>query len=147
MGWWSATIMGGDSPLDYLGVICDRMGAPFDYDRGEGLHGYHFSRNDLEKNMDAIVKMIEKEKWEQSVYWQVLGVMIMASGAKAGQTLKNRIIREAKSDPWMTEDGPKSERAHHINDFIKAMKSHRAGRVTRLTDEGLFQALAKIEGR
>jgi len=142
MGWWSATIMGGDSPLDMQGVICDAMGVKYNFDI-KAAKGYVYDRGLIEKHLDAIVAVLEARKWEREIGFQVLGVMVLETGAKISAALRKRIIAAAEADEWMKEAGTGSERGKYIKDFIAAMKAHKPGRKTATTREGLFEAFAR----
>ena len=146
MGWWSCTIMGGDSPLDWLGSLMDVCGIEFDYGCGdETYHGYLLDRDKIEAKTNAMLKCATKG-YESSIGLQVLGAVLMEVGAPIDAKLKRTIIRAAKDDEWMLEEGRGSERGKYVMEFIEKIKAHKTGESTELAYEGLFENLAKKMG-
>jgi len=157
MGWWSATILGGDSPLDTLGDIGRIIGNDYDYDDdSKSIFGGHgFTRENVEGNLSRIVEEFEKqlkkhvEKYpdleeNQSIEYQVLGAICLHVGAKIPAKLKKRMVLAAEQDEWLNEEGHGSERWTYIKDFIDKVKAHKPGQKTELAYEGLFDKFAKM---
>ena len=138
MGWWSETIMGGDTPLDYMGMLCDLIGVKY-----VSPKGFRYTRKQIETHMPKVLAWLNKPRYENEIAWQVFGVMVMETGAKISVETRAKIIQAAKADTWMTEDGTHSSRGHHIRAFIKAIEAHKAGQKTKSTCEDLFQVLDK----
>jgi len=148
MGWWSDTVMGGDTPLDKLGTIADAMGVKFSYDTPPPeapaeLHCYPFTRSAVEANLSAAVEALARnEGYEGNIGRQALGVVILWTGAEMPDDVRDLIIEAAEADEWAAtgDDG----RVRHMADFILAVQKHRPGTRTSVTSEGLFQALDKL---
>jgi hypothetical protein len=142
-GWWSKTILGGDTPLDYLGNIAHVLGVPCTYDdkRFEGaeeFHCYMFTREQLE-SPDATKKLLalyKKTGYQREIMGQVIGTVYLWTGAKMPKKIKDLVIASAKADEWARED---AEREDRIYDLIKAVKAHKPGQRVELREEGLFQ--------
>lgn len=146
MGWWSDTIMGGDSPLDFLAVIGEVVGAKFDYEdeRTPNFHGYHFTRGQLERRGVAAQLIRKAPNWERTVYFQTIGAVYLWAGAKMTAALRGEVIRGAKQDEWMKEEGSMSSRGRHVQTLIRLVEKHWKGGVqVELKDEGLMQKFAE----
>ena len=142
MGWWSATIMGGDTPLDYLAVLGKAVGVEFDYDHENTFHGWPFTREALESHLEEVKKSLGKNKYH--IYGQVVGATFLWAGAEMPEELKNRVIKDAEADEWAAEGD--SERKKYINAFIQAVKSSEPGKRVDVQDEGLFERVGKCLG-
>ena len=140
--------MGGDSPLDYLSDLAEAVGLKFDREcsgeeyREKTFHGFHFTREILESNMDAVKKSLRKNKGH--VYGQVVGATFLWAGAEMPEELKSRVIEDANKDEWAAEGD--AERRHHIRDFIEKIENHKAGERMQIAEEGLFQKFAEAMG-
>jgi hypothetical protein len=131
MGWWSETVMGGDTPLDYKGFLCDAMGVPFDY---------KFTAEHLGKHMPAVVRAAEGLK--DPIAFQVLGVMILESGAECPDDLKARIVDATKADEW-AKNGD-AVRIRHMTDLATKICLHTPGTTVEVPSEGLFDKFAEM---
>lgn len=151
MGWWSTCVMGGDTPLDLQGVLCDAMDIDFDYSGG----GYRFTREHLESSLPHLLDVIEAAgkwwEWHKDTHYQVLGHMLMETGAEIPEPLRERIVRAAREDSdWRTrpldapDDGSDDpERRSDMDKFIAAIQAHAAGTPTHVRREGLVDKLLK----
>jgi hypothetical protein len=155
MGWWSASILGGDEPLDYLGDLADICGVGYrDKDESEDLtklsaqerearatlYDYAFSAEIV--NDSATRKQMIKycqEAYSPEIAHQVLGVILMATGAKIPKTLKQKIVKSAQKDEWA--NNPDEERMSYIQAFIAALNNYIDGTPVFTTVEGLFQKI------
>jgi hypothetical protein len=137
MGWWSATIMGGDAPLDWQGSICGVLGVEFNYITGK----YGYTRARLEKNMTKILAKIAKDKYDAYIGYQVLGVMVLETGAKISKVTRDKILAAAEADVWAKE-GDKA-RQKYIAEFVEAIKAHKPGTLKKLPYQGLLSSLGK----
>lgn len=146
MGWWSATIMGGDTPLDIEAGLLETAGlSVFDYqEEGDELY-----RSKIESSINDMIYYIENEvsKWGDPDYinigYQVLGVMIMSSGAKILPGLQKRIITAADDDEWASEGN--NERATYIHNFKTAIEQYdtNGGTSVIVDEEGLFDKISE----
>ena len=123
MGWWSDDIMGGDSPLDWKADICDVMKGKNSFSKygDDDL----FTGKMIQENLDKILKKIAKgyDEEERQIGLQVLGCMVLSSGAKIPAKVRNQIIKAAEEDIWMKENLENRGRAKKIKEFIKDMKT------------------------
>ena len=145
MGWWSATILGGDTPLDYLGDFASQLKLS-DTENGLGdLYGYEFSQEILNKkeNLNKLVRYADSIKDEdyRSIAYQVLGVILMSTGSKISGTLKEKIIDYAKKDEWYQNKTP--DRVFFIEDFINCVRNYKDGIPVFVKKEGLFEKIAE----
>jgi len=138
MGWWSCTVMGGDEPLDDLGVYGDVLGIKFDIDKEPNLHGYTFTRKMVEASIDKLVDAAGND----AVMWQVLGVILMWAGAGFSDEIRREIINAAHADPWVNEVGWQSERGGHLEAFIKTVEEYKPGVCVEVQYESLWDGLA-----
>jgi hypothetical protein len=155
MGWWSAAVMGGDTPADFEGKFLDIIGfggSFFDRFGGEELPEARevISKKFNAKTVGKIERWIDREDPQyfgsfhddRNIAYQVLGVMIMRYGVAMDAELKKRIIQAAKDDDWSKEDG---ERKAIMKSFIADLKKYDNKTPTELTeqDQGLFGAIGK----
>lgn len=149
MGWWSATILGGDSPLDDLGSLAKICGIGHgDYEKPGNFHGYMFSKSVVEKNLKRLVEWCEANKYVEyrSIAYQVLGAVVLHTGAKISKALHKKLIDQAMADEWMREEGTGSERGRYVQAFVRMLKAHEPGKSVQIPDQGLFEQLAKVIG-
>lgn len=143
MGWWDTCIMGGDTPLDLQGAICQAMGLSFDHEKA----GYGYTRALLEERCADVVACIENEDawWarcgDRNIAYQVLGYMFLETGADLPSALRGRIVKAARDDEWAQED---PARRSVMDDFIAALQTHVAGTPTPLRRVGLFEAIERV---
>lgn len=147
MGWWSCTVMGGDDPLDWLSDLASVCGVGFvegDDDEAweQSFHGFMLTRGAVEAHLDALVQHLESidaRPYDNArIPVQVLGAMILWTGAAIPDALRERIIASAEGDEWAAEN---EERAHYIARFVVALRQHEAGKRTDIDSEGLWDAL------
>ena len=150
MGWWSTTVMGGDTPMDYEGDIfhivfkgtkyedgCDRMDAE---DAGE-LTREEISEA-ISKRLPELLERVRGPALDMDIYRQVLGVVILEHGVFVNDLTREAIelaIDGAKCDEWAHED---EERAAVMVAFILQLNEYE-GQPTEVKFEGLFQKLAE----
>lgn len=148
MGWWSASILGGDTPLDFLGDFADIVGVGNRDDEDEGLselYGYNFSKEILNDstNLSKMLSYADKRRGSeyQSIAYQVLAVILMATGANISQTLKNKISSHSKKDEWYLSKDP--ERVAYIEQLIGSVELYKNGLPIILQSEGLFEKISQ----
>lgn len=156
MGWWSATIMGGDTPLDMLARLCGVAGAPWGPDTldswepghvfdGGDFHLFLLRRHHIEGNLDKLVAELESipnTYGDQRIAVQVFGAMVLHTGAAIPDDLRERIIESAKADEWASEGD--AERQQYIDNFVAALRAHEPGRPHHLTEEGLLSQIERV---
>jgi len=148
MGWWSDDIMGGDTPLDLQSFIYDALGLEqYPNDRNKELiipaDGYDYKK---------IVKYLKDrdgdDYWLKSdtgnIFHQVLGVMMMNSGATINKTLKAKMIKAAKNDEWANEGLEDNDegRRDKMDAFITKLKAY-DGNPTVIESKGLMETIFK----
>lgn len=148
MGWWSESIMGGDSPLDYAGEIAHAVGAPQDFDAtpDDSFHGWVFGPDAREKFQKDLVGFLKREmRYDKSVWVQVVGTIALYLGVPLSAGQKRYIIAWAERDEWLLDDGRLSARGRAIADFVARVKGHQ-GEKTRVPYTGLFDRMAESLG-
>lgn len=154
MGWWSEDIMGGDTPLDIKSFIYDALDIkqyPDDnYDKKVIIPSDVF-------DYDKIVKYVNDRDSDNywltgdtgNIFHQVLGVMMMESGASISDKLKAKMTLAAVEDEWgfgytrgeFSEEGDE-DRAKKMNQFIDTLINYDET-PTKITSKGLFETIAK----
>lgn len=136
MGWWSEAVMGGDSPLDWEGDISDYIGGHFDADEG-----HIFTREQLESNLVDVVKRIETSGTDVKIGLQVLGVLILKTGAQMPDEVRDKIVKAAEEDDWAAEDD--RNRKAHMRDLIEKIKAHEPGSKSEVPAPSLLDQMRK----
>jgi hypothetical protein len=144
MGWWSATIMGGDAPLDAEGDILEFIGAPQDDD--------DFIWEDQPALVKPLLEKVSVEQWNAffdkcdgddyaNVCRQVAVVLHMGVGAALPKALAEQAIAASSSEDvsgWNSSE----ERGFYLNSFIETIQSYN-GTPTQIANESLFEKLAE----
>jgi len=168
MGWWSLTILGGDTPLDYVAWIGDRVFARIGRDRVAGMlaragepldvangrPGGHLiwppagERTELHHAVRAALGVVAPslaaefaEVDDGGRYGlQALAVVCMGYGAPMSAELRRLCGQAAFGDEWARTD---TERRAHIAQLVGAINGYRDGAPTRLEEVGLFAAIER----
>jgi len=147
MGWWSKTIMGGDTPLDFKSEFFDLAGVDQFNDREIKV------KKAFEESQDKFIKGIDKvlKRWgcgkpgsayyndKKSIAFQVLAVQMMTSGCVIKEELKSLMLEWIPKDEWASED---NERKKRIDELIEILNGY-ADNPVDIEREGLFEVLAK----
>lgn len=152
MGWWSTDILGGDSPLDWQGVLYDKLDIPY-FDEDHTNVGTHDGISEIrpkemsrttQNNLIQYILDSTQESYDKyggsdsrSIGMQVLAIMILKSGAKMTKKNKNELIKWIKLDEWATED---HERKNHIDELLFAIEKY-DGMPMYYKGKGLFQTI------
>jgi hypothetical protein len=144
MGWWSATIMGGDEPLDIEGAV-------YKVCRIEKFSGIEVGKivqnmipkEVLKDKMGDILerfKKMEREGYERPILYQVLGTMIMEIGMEIDEELRTTIVDESLKDRWaqLAED-----RRIYVDNFVETLRKY-DGTPTEIEYEGLMDKMASF---
>jgi hypothetical protein len=157
MGWWSAAVMGGDTPLDMEAHFLDiaGIGGSF-FDRFDGSAFSKENITEIQKKftpskIDKMVEFIEKEDPryfccdDKEIAYQTLGVVMMRFGVPISDALMGRMLEAAMNDEWSQQD---DERANIIVSFIDDLLAYET-KPTELTvaDQGLFAKFAEVLGK
>ena len=138
MGSWSTGIMGGDLPYDFkdeIYFICDTQ----EFEE-EPLRRILIDPEKFQEKMDYILKYIDASEEDRGEGYLVLGVMMMESGAKISDDLKEMMIMQAEEDDWARTD---ASRARVIDQFIESVKSYDNVNRIVLRTPGLFETIGE----
>lgn len=167
MGWWSANVMGGDTPYDYRGDfegLCGIGSSFWDRFQDAGLtkKGQKLLQTRYNKNLTKLVNYIEKKIAGGSfraddytnIAYQVLGAQLMECGANFPDWLRGRCIEAAIDDEWSQDQAEddslpeeKKDRFHAMLSYIDDVLNYEDGKPTELSspDMGLmFQIATKL---
>jgi hypothetical protein len=142
MGWWSTTIMGGDTPLDYEDLIYDICGVE---KWPEGLKNMGVIDKDLfEMKLPRILEEYSTLKNTRmtdhvAIAYQVLGAMMMERGFRMHDDLKKTILDASATDEWADQD---DDRRKNVDGFEEAIKKY-DGTPIKLKSKGLFEVIAE----
>ena len=152
MGWWSADVLGGDTPLDMMWAFEDH----FDLGRGRLYPLDDWS----ERTRTAIKESIERDKngfWQAvnkakemagcegtEVALQVGAVIWLNSGADMSMAVKKIFIKAAKNDVWANEgdEYDNTERKAVMENLKNAIRGY-TGVPILVNSEGLLEVIAK----
>lgn len=164
MGWWSGTIMGGDTPCDYEYDL--QRAAKINTDDDERVSRATV-RAAINKNLPkvfAAAKRLAKNEYcdDTGVAGQVLGVFIIENGARMTNEMRAFILKGCDDDQWAnttdediessgydTKRGKKDrdERKAFVTHFRKQIKRYKAKGSTRgirVAHESLFEKFSKV---
>ena len=138
MGWWSCTIMGGDTPYDARADMYDACGVSGD-DIYDELKTPEEITKLVQANVPAMIEVAlnDNDSWYPGVYRQVLGVMVMLHGCDPHEMPVGRALAIAKEGAE-ADDWDSDERREYIVDFIKMLENY-DGTPQEPKSEGLFE--------
>lgn len=143
MGWWSCTIMGGDTPLDARDTIMFDV-LELDSDK---FFDDEYKFEDIQKlmldNIERIRYTVPQYDWYEEIWDQVMGVLVMEYGMPTDnehvEALLERAKEAAAADEWATDD---AERRMYIGNFHETLEAY-DGTPTTVKSEGLFEKIAE----
>lgn len=146
MGWWSAGIMGGDTPLDYEWNILGIVGLT-ERQQDAVLDGKATPKmllaiqKKFNANLDRLLKWCEQ--MEDPIAYQVLSVEMMRYGATISPELRKTMIEEGYNLDDADEWNDDSERVDTMENWKMTVENYVDGTPTELpdADEGLFSAM------
>lgn len=140
MGWWSTTIMGGDSPLDYLSNIGGALGFG-----NENTWKRSVSRTCDILNRTPVKYFLDyyAQTGNDPVCAQVIAHIHMAVGAPLAQELRDLAIAACENEDVSTWREP-LERKAHLTVFAEEVRSYDNKTPFETTEEGLFDAMHKL---
>ena len=153
MGWWSATIMGGDSPLDFQGALESKLGIEPNYSETKTPESHKKKLYEAIENHEEMIDSI-LNKWgcgepeedfyknEKSIGFQVLAVLMMECGAEIKPELKTKMLFWIEKDEWANEDTERLGYIDNLQDMVRAYE----GEPVKVKNEGLFEVFAKKLG-
>ena len=142
MGWWSCTIMGGDTPWDARGDMHDAVGLRTEElypDSDDERVSDEYIHEHIKASVPAMIDVAlnNTDNWYPGVYKQVLGVMVMSAGCDPEDEdvkLALKIAKEgAEEDEWDDD-----ERRAYVADFVKMLDAY-DGTPQEPKEEGLFE--------
>lgn len=128
MGWWSETIMGGDSPLDIAQCFEDRFGTRKDINPEEAI-----------KLIDDTIAMW---KCDECIIKQVVGFMMIERGCSFSSELR-KVVLEGIDDEDTTSWKDSSTRDEKLREFRNIVEAYpvEGGLAELPRQEGLFQKI------
>lgn len=139
MGWWSPTILGGDSPSDAVYDLAEAFGG-YSHEWGAWDARLDELRTNLEKADEAaIIDFIEKS-YEAAICAQVAALMHMACGAKLSPALRELAIQACDQEDVSCWNSP-YERRSHLDEFSRMIRQYDDSTPSRPPEIGLFEAL------
>jgi hypothetical protein len=144
MGWWSETIMGGDTPLDCYDEIRELFGVSSDNYFSDTSHLEGFTKDLVESKLELVFDNICSEHYDgySNYNWHVLAKIIMQTGASVPDNIKSMIITKLQQfDDTNIFVNPERRRIF-IDDLIEKFKSHESGKITLLDHESLLEKFA-----
>lgn len=125
MGWWSAGIMGGDTPCDLEIKFYSLVG--LGYEPTKEQIGEKFS-NGQEKFIDCIEEVLTKE-WGiktkehyedyKSIAYQVLAVILINNGIAIADKVKELMLGWIPKDEWSQTDHKRKEIVDNLLENVK----------------------------
>ena len=137
MGWWNASILGGDEPLDYLADFEEMADVadlyPLENAEVAALETLRLFLND---NLAALVADAVTD--ESPIHAQVLAVLVLASGAFLDEASMESLTAAAWRDEWATRD---EDRLNEIVRLVTALRAY-DGTANVWEHPGLFASVA-----
>jgi hypothetical protein len=152
MGWWSKTIMGGDTPLDFKSEFFDLAGVDQFNDKGPKV------KKAFDESQDKFIKGIDKvlKRWgcgktgsdyyndKKSIAFQVLAVQMMETGCIIKEDIRSLMLEWIPKDGWAAED---DERKEKIDKLLESLNGY-TGKPTGTEYEGLLDKIyEKMAGK
>jgi len=145
MGWWSKTIMGGDTPLDFKSEFFDLAGVDqFNDKRPKVKKAFEESQDKFIKGIDKVLKRwgcgkIGSEYYndQKSIGFQVLAVQMMTHGCVIKEELKGLMLEWIVKDVWASQD---PEREQRIKELVETLKNYN-NKPTSIKSEGLLEKM------
>jgi hypothetical protein len=145
MGWWSKTIMGGDTPLDFKSEFFDLAKVDqFNDERSKVKKAFGESQDKFTKGIDKILKRwgcgksgSEYYNDQKSIAFQVLAVQMITHGCVIKEELKTLMLEWIVKDVWAAED---PEREKRINELVETLKNY-DNKPTSVKSEGLLEKM------
>lgn len=141
MGWWGSGIMEGDDPLDAKGEILELLG--FDYQGMDDDPTPEQICIALNEQQLTLLERFKEDEFDNFIKIQVLGFLIITTGAKLEKVVHEAIFEAIKNDDWTEED-----RQHELTKFKNAVRNYYAkgGRPFLMTNEDMFRELFNSMG-
>lgn len=141
MGWWSTSIMGGDTPLDFEDEffgICKVEKFP---EEG-GMAS--LTKEDIANHLDEMLEVVHKWKSEQNIGYQVLAVTMLKAGAFISGDLRDFMMQACENDEWAQES---DERKVATDGLFNALASYDNEHPIIIKSQGLFEVMIDKLGK
>lgn len=135
MGWWSPTILGGDSPMDTVYDVVQFTGISSEWDKFPEVTKHAFERLEVTQWMKFI-----SSRSEPGIAAQVVALMHMAVGATLSDSIKKLAIEACNNERCDSWSNP-SERKANLNEFVSMLNAYK-GVPIRPKEECLWDKLA-----
>lgn len=132
MGWWGYGPMDGDAALDMES----------DFSHAIGKQDAESRAIDNQSEVDAVVAAkadFVNHEGDESLFWQVLGAMVMKGGGPLG-TIKPQVLSAIERDHWGSECG--DDRQLAMQGFANQVTLYQDGHAVDVSGAGLFAAIA-----
>jgi hypothetical protein len=141
MGWWSATILGGDTPLDIMYDLVHAFYGPseewngWDSDIQVLKQGFEISN---ELHLVSFIKNADSP----AIAAQCIAYAHMVCGARLSPLLRSMAIKACESEDVSTWFNP-VERLTYLDEFIKMIQNYDNNTPQRPSEEHLFEVFGK----
>lgn len=149
MGWWSESIMGGDTPLDFRGAFEDKFGSDDpkhnEWRVQDGEQPVPFIKPTSEQTLEFLKSA---ETWgEQAILYQVVGWLVMERAAPMNDELRQLVFKgiDSEVNEGAVEWGSPEARIARLMEFRGAVERYpsEGAEVDMPDNPGLFDVLAK----
>jgi hypothetical protein len=141
MGWWSTSIMGGDTPLDFEDDFFDICKVE-KFPEGGGMAT--LTKEDFTNHLDKMLECIHKYKGEENIGYQVLAVLMLKAGAFISGDLRDFMMQACENDEWAQEN---EERKVETDGLFNALASYDNEHPIIIKSKGLFEVMAEKLGK
>lgn len=152
MGWWSSTIMGGDTPCDiimgYEELAYDKIDVADreDDDDSEEEFSDEQRRHAIELSIpELILDAEETVQWSGPyIAFQVLAYFLLSNGCTITEELRTRLV-ESFNEPVEEDWDNTAERQMHLNAAKQQLLDYdiAGGTVVTFANESLFDAISQ----
>lgn len=160
MGWWGYGIMDGDTPSDFkcsvqVAVVGEKVwdkinDATDDWeeqmarlDKLVDIGLRTDKTGDHKKLFAAINKETKSYRCDRPIGYQVIGVMVMAAGAKLSKDAKAKIIRACEDEDESADDFNRpGSRRRALTDLRQKIARYK-GKPVKIKETGLFETMMK----
>lgn len=145
MGWWSKTVMGGDTPMDMQCHINDVLKISDEATPHQVMVAFNRGTN-LDKCLFVVKQRTDYYCTDDhlAIAGQVLGVMIIESGARLPMNVRAHVLASIDADEWAQTDEQRKVIMQAFRAQIVAYP-HEGGSPVEVDYEGLFDKIAKHE--
>ena len=145
MGWWSCTVMGGDTPLDLQADLIETAGVKYEYFQDKLDFDMTALKDDFNRDLGKMIMYCEAQTNDydyRNIAFQVLGAITMEAGATLPDSVRTKITDGAKNDEWAESS---DERKMYMDAFILVVGTY-DNTPTEIEYESLFGKFAELLG-